>query len=318
MNNNSPQLPDAIKLNWVDIIAPDWSIPYLRLSRMDRPIGTWLLLIPCWWGLCLGILESDTKVNLYDLWLAFSFILGAILMRGAGCTWNDINDWKLDSKVQRTKLRPIPSGQVSNRKAFAWMIIQALASFLILLSFPSFSILIGIVSLFPLIIYPYAKRFTWWPQIFLGIAFNWGILLGFSTQGLGISLGCVILYIAGIFWTLFYDTIYAFQDIDDDSIVGIKSTARLFKENATSWLFTFVIIFFILAGLAFYISLFHISETIFFICFLGVFVFCCSLLIQLIKLDTKKPHVCLRLFHSNKMSGLILCLFLLGCLFLNI
>ena len=193
MNNNSPHLPDAIKLNWVDIIAPDWSIPYLRLSRMDRPIGTWLLLIPCWWGLCLGILQSETKVGLYDFWLAVSFIFGAILMRGAGCTWNDINDWKLDSKVQRTKLRPIPSGQVSNKKAFAWMIIQVLASFLILLSFPSFSIFIGIVSLLPVIIYPYAKRFTWWPQIFLGIAFNWGILLGFSTQGLGISLGCVIL-----------------------------------------------------------------------------------------------------------------------------
>ena len=318
MNDNSPHLPDAIKLNWVDIIAPDWSIPYLRLSRMDRPIGTWLLLIPCWWGLCLGILESDTKVGLYDFWLAISFTLGAILMRGAGCTWNDINDWKLDSKVQRTKLRPIPSGQVSNKKAFAWMTIQALASFLILLSFPSFSIFVGIVSLLPVIIYPYAKRFTWWPQIFLGIAFNWGILLGFSTQGLGISLGCFILYIAGIFWTLFYDTIYAFQDIDDDSIVGIKSTARLFKENAASWLFTFVISFFILAGLAFYVSLFHISETIFFICFLGVFIFCCSLFIQLIKLDTKLPHVCLKLFRSNKMSGLILCLFLAGSLFLSI
>ncbi len=315
MNDSLPNLPDATKLNWVDTIAPKWSIPYLRLSRIDRPIGTWLLLIPCWWGLCLGILESNAEVNIHDLWIAAGCGLGAILMRGAGCTWNDINDQLVDAKVERTKLRPIPSGQISSRAAIIWMLLQVLVSFFILLSFPTFSIFIGILSLLPVVIYPFAKRFTWWPQIFLGVAFNWGVLLGFSSQGIGISPSCIIFYIAGIFWTLFYDTIYAFQDIYDDTIVGVKSTARLFKKNANYWLCGFIIICLILICAAFFNALFHISEVTFFICLLGAIIFCGSLFWQLLRFDAKLPSVCLKLFQSNKVSGLILCFFLVLGLF---
>lgn len=310
MDNNSSNLPDATKFKLIDNLAPAWSLPYIQLSRIDRPIGSWLLFIPCLWGLCLGILESDSKLGFYDIWMAVGCGLGAILMRGAGCTWNDINDWKIDAKVRRTKLRPIPSGQVTIKNALRWMFLQCLLAFFILLSFPKPSIILGIASLLPIAIYPFAKRFTWWPQIFLGIAFNWGILLGFSSQGIGITINCIFLYIAAISWTLFYDTIYAFQDIEDDSLIGVKSTARFFKRNATYWLLSFIAVFFIFTSIAFYNSIFHNSKEIFLICSSGLLLFCASLLYQLSQLNINSPSVCLTLFRSNKISGLLLCFFL--------
>ena len=311
MNNNSAKLPDAIEYSWVDTLAPTWTQPYLRLSRVDRPIGTWLLLIPCWWGLCLGIMQSGNGISFYQIWIALGCGLGAILMRGAGCTWNDINDRKLDAQVQRTKMRPIPSGQITVVNAYFWMAFQGLLSFLILLTFPLASIILGFAALFPVLIYPFAKRFTWWPQVFLGIAFNWGILLGFSTQGIGVTLPCILFYIAAIFWTLFYDTIYAFQDIEDDSIIGIKSTARLFNTNAHTWLFRFILCFLVLSTISFFLSLFQISFGIFLFCLLGILTFCGSLYYQLMGLDINNPTKCLSLFRANKASGLILTAFLL-------
>ena len=318
MNNTSANIPDAIQNNWVQNMAPNWSIPYLRLSRIDRPIGSWLLLIPCWWGLCLGIIESGSKIDLYDLWIATSCGVGAVLMRGAGCTWNDINDRKIDAQVERTKGRPIPAGQISVRKAIIWMLIQCLIALLILLTFPIFSIMLGIVSLLPVLIYPFAKRFTWWPQVFLGVAFNWGILLGFSTKEIGITISCFFLYIAGIFWTLFYDTIYAFQDIEDDDMAGVKSTARLFNHHTIYWLASFILIFLVLSIIAFYNSIFYTNFLVLLSCVAGAFIFCGHLCYQLYILELDKPEICLKIFRSNRNTGLIFFLFLLAGIFVNI
>ncbi len=311
MKNNSVNIPDAIQINWLQKIAPDWSIPYLQLSRIDRPIGSWLLLIPCWWGLCLGIIESGSRVDFRDLWIATGCGVGAILMRGAGCTWNDINDRKIDAQVERTKGRPIAAKQISVRNAIVWMLLQCFIALLILLTFPPFSILLGAISLIPVLIYPFAKRFTWWPQVFLGIAFNWGILLGFSTKEIGITISCFCLYIAGIFWTLFYDTIYAFQDIEDDNIAGVKSTARLFNHHTIYWLSGFVMIFMTLTILTFYSSIFYKSHTVFLSCITGSVIFCGHLCYQLYFFEIDKPEICLKLFRSNRNAGLIFFLFLL-------
>ena len=180
---------DAVKGNWVDRLAPARTRPYLRLSRLDRPIGTWLLLLPCWWGLTLAMLH-DGNVRWEDLWIFAGCGFGAILMRGAGCTWNDITDRDIDGSVARTASRPIPSGQVSTKQALAWMIAQSLTAFLILLTFNVAAIALGILALLPVAIYPFAKRFTWWPQIFLGIAFNWGALLAWTAHTGRLELAC--------------------------------------------------------------------------------------------------------------------------------
>jgi 4-hydroxybenzoate polyprenyltransferase len=234
------QVADAVKGNWVDHYAPEWSRPYLRLSRADRPIGTWLLLIPCWWGLALAVLW-DGSPRWEDLWIAVACAMGAWLMRGAGCTWNDISDRNFDGAVERTRSRPIPSGQVTVRGAVIWMGIQALISFGILLTFNPMAISMGILALLPVAIYPFAKRFTWWPQVFLGLAFNWGALWAWTAHTGALHWPAVFLYFAGISWTLFYDTIYAHQDTEDDALIGVKSTARLFGNNTPTWLRRFIV-----------------------------------------------------------------------------
>src|SRR6056297_2591228 len=221
---------DAAPGNWVDRRAPAWSRPYLRLSRAYRPIGTWLLLIPCWWGLLLAMGHTGTA-SWHDAWIGLGCALGAWLMRGAGCTWNDITDREFDGAVERTKSRPIPSGQVTARQALGWAVLQSLLAFLILLTFHPVAIALGIGSLALVAIYPFAKRFTWWPQVFLGLAFNWGALLAWTAHAGQLEWLAVLLYLAGISWTLFYDTIYAHQDKEDDALIGVKSTARLFGDR---------------------------------------------------------------------------------------
>ena len=244
MQGSSPtpdgQVSDAVDGNWVDRWAPAPMRPYLRLSRADRPIGTWLLLIPCWWGLALAILW-DQSPRWEDAWIAIGCALGAWLMRGAGCTWNDIADREYDAQVERTRSRPIPSGQISVRQAFVWMVAQALLAFAILLTFHWVAILLGIGSLVLVAIYPFAKRFTWWPQVFLGLAFNWGALLAWAAHTGDVKSPAILLYLAGIVWTLYYDTIYAHQDTEDDALIGVKSTARLFGDASASWLKYFII-----------------------------------------------------------------------------
>ena len=296
------QVADAVKGNWVDTLAPAFSRPWLRLSRADRPIGTWLLLIPCWWGLVLSILH-DGVMSLHDLWIAAGCAIGAWLMRGAGCTWNDITDRNIDGAVERTRSRPIPSGQVSVRGAVIWMCAQSLAAFGILLSFNTAAIVLGILALVPVAIYPFAKRFTWWPQAFLGVAFNWGALLAWTAHSGRLEAPAVVLFMAGIAWTLHYDTIYAHQDKDDDALIGLKSTARLFDEATVPILCGFSAIAVVCAGVAAAIALQGLSLII---ALIGVALYAAHMARQLWRLDIDDPQLCLELFRENRDTGLIL------------
>lgn len=243
------QVADAVKDNWVDRFAPRPTRPFLRLARADRPIGTWLLLLPCWWGLALSILSTGSA-SLADLWIATGCSAGAWLMRGAGCTWNDITDRHIDASVARTRSRPLPSGQVTVKAALIWLVVQCLVAFAILLSFNTAAIILGIAALLPVAIYPFAKRFTWWPQVFLGLAFNWGALLAWTAHTGSLGWPAILLYVGGIFWTLFYDTIYAHQDTEDDALIGVKSTARLFGDNSPKWLRAFLMLTVVTIGAA--------------------------------------------------------------------
>lgn len=249
MPEPSGQVADAVTGNWVDHYAPAWTRPYLRLSRADRPIGTWLLFIPCVWGVLLAALH-DGSARVWDIWIIAGCALGAFLMRGAGCTWNDITDRDIDAKVERTRSRPIPSGQVSTKQALVWMVIQALIAFCILLSYSWITVIVGVASLGFVAIYPFAKRFTWWPQVFLGLAFNWGALLAWTAHTGQLGWPAFVLYLAGISWTLFYDTIYAHQDTEDDALIGVKSTARLFGDNSPKWLRAFLVLTVVIIGAA--------------------------------------------------------------------
>ena len=309
------QVSDAVTGNWVDHLAPTWSRPYLRLSRADRPIGTWLLLLPCWWGLMLAMLH-DGQARWQDLWIFFGCAIGAFLMRGAGCTWNDITDRKFDAAVERTRSRPIPSGQVSVTQALIWMALQCLISLAILLSFNTAAIIAGFVSILPVAVYPFAKRFTWWPQVFLGVAFNWGALLAWIAHTGSLHPAAVVLYLCGIAWTLFYDTIYAHQDKEDDALIGVKSTARLFAEETPKWLKRFLILAVLLMAGAVILSMAGNGGSPFaiLVALLGAWGFGVHMVWQMLRLDTEDTQVCLKLFRSNRDTGLIPLLFFAGAL----
>ncbi|KAA9010565.1 4-hydroxybenzoate octaprenyltransferase [Histidinibacterium aquaticum] len=295
---------DAVSGNWVDTRAPEAWKPYLRLSRLDRPIGTWLLLLPCWWGVGLGAL-SKGAFTLLDLWIAIGCGIGAILMRGAGCTWNDITDRDIDGSVRRTAERPIPSGRVTVPQALAWLVAQCLVALLILLTFNWAAIGLGVLALGPVAIYPFAKRFTWWPQIFLGLAFNWGALLAFTASTGALGWPAVAAYLGGIFWTLFYDTIYAHQDAEDDALIGVKSTARLFGERSPTWLRRF------LMGAVAFLSLAAILATLeagilpLVLAACGAWAMGWHLTWQLTRFDPDNDPRLLSLFRSNRDAGLI-------------
>jgi 4-hydroxybenzoate polyprenyltransferase len=299
------RVADAVDKNWVDRCAPAFSRPYLRLSRADRPIGTWLLLLPCWWSISLAVL-SDGQFTDYDRWLIVAMAIGAFLMRGAGCTWNDITDRDLDAQVARTKSRPIPSGQVSTRGAVVWMLLQTLISAFILFTFNTTAIILGICALVPVAIYPFAKRFTWWPQVFLGVAFNWGALLGWVAHTGSLGWPAVLLYLAGISWTLFYDTIYAHQDKEDDALIGVKSTARLFHTHTKKWLLGFQLasIFLMCAALVMAMRP-DMNVLALLIAIMGIWAFGMHLMWQLRTLDIDDPENCLRLFRANRDAGLL-------------
>ncbi len=302
---------DAPSQNWVDRYAPPASRPYLRLSRADRPIGTWLLLIPCLWGLALAIAADPNGFKLWDAWIALGCALGAFLMRGAGCTWNDLTDRHIDAAVARTKSRPLPSGQVTPKQAVIWMVAQALAAAAILFTYNGIAIILGLASLALVAIYPFAKRFTWWPQVFLGLAFNWGALFAWSAHSGSLALPAVALYTAGIAWTLFYDTIYAYQDVDDDALIGVKSTARLFGDHAQPWLRGFALLCIMVMTLAILLALLdHASALQLVLALGGVWAFGGHLMWQLARLDTQNPANCLTVFRSNRNAGLIPALFL--------
>ena len=295
---------DAVKGNWVDRYAPGPTRPYLRLSRADRPIGTWLLYLPCLWGLSLAMLATG-RYGLHDLWTIVGCGIGAFLMRGAGCTWNDITDRDFDGSVARTRSRPIPSGQVTVRGAVIWMCAQAIVAFFILISFYPTAIILGIVALVPVAIYPFAKRFTWWPQVFLGIAFNWGALLAWAAHTNSIGPVPIVLYLAGIAWTLFYDTIYAHQDVEDDALIGVKSTARLFGEDSRKWLRLFLTMTIVLFGLAVVLAASERSVLSLVIAIGGPWALGWHLTWQLARFDPDDSDSLLRLFRSNRNAGLL-------------
>ena len=300
---------DAPRGNWVDTFAPVPARPYLRLSRADRPIGTWLLLIPCLWAITLA--AGITGFRPWDLWLAVSCGAGAFLMRGAGCTWNDITDRDIDAAVTRTRNRPIPSGQVTVPNALIWMIAQALLAALILFSYNGLAISLGIASLALVAIYPFAKRFTWWPQVFLGLAFNWGALLAWAAHSGTVSPAAIALYAAGIAWTLYYDTIYAHQDREDDALIGVKSTARLFGDQSRRWLAAFFALTLTLFALAVVLALAPAARVVpMVVALTGVWAMGWHMARQMQRLDLDDPASCLSVFRSNRNAGLIPVLFL--------
>jgi 4-hydroxybenzoate polyprenyltransferase len=223
--------------DWIDRRIPEPIQPYLRLARVDRPIGTWLLLFPGWWSLALAATPGD----LPDMWMMVLFAIGALVMRGAGCTVNDIVDRDIDAKVARTATRPLASGRLSLKQAILFLALQLGIGFLILLQLAPLAIKLGVLSLVLVAAYPFMKRITWWPQAFLGLTFNWGALLGFAAVTNDLTWPPVLLYAAGFFWTLFYDTIYAHQDKEDDALIGVKSTARLFGARTRTWLAGFAV-----------------------------------------------------------------------------
>jgi 4-hydroxybenzoate polyprenyltransferase len=300
---------DAVRGNWVDRLAPAATRPYLRLSRADRPIGTWLLLLPCWWGLAVGMLSTGSA-GLHDAWIALGCAIGAFLMRGAGCTWNDITDRDIDGSVARTRSRPIPSGQVSVRQALIWMVVQSLVAFGILLTFNPAAIGLGVLSLLPVAVYPFAKRFTWWPQVFLGLAFNWGALLAWTAHTGSLGWPAVVLYLTGIAWTLFYDTIYAHQDAEDDALIGVKSTARLFADASARWLRRFLVVS--VAGMTVAVigaTAQADSPMVLLVALLGPWAIGWHLTWQLRHFDPDDGPGLLRLFRSNRDAGLLPVLF---------
>ena len=294
-----PEAPVADSTgNWVDRIAPSLTRPYLRLARVDRPIGTWLLLLPCWWSTALAAIANGERVA--DLRLLALFAIGAIAMRGAGCTWNDILDRELDTKVERTRSRPIPSGQVSVIAAFAFLAALSLVGLAVLLQMNRFTIMTGIASLAIVAIYPLAKRVTNWPQSVLGLAFSWGALMGWAAVFARLDPPALVLYAGAILWVIGYDTIYAHQDRDDDAVIGVRSTARLFGAKTKPLLFIFF------AGAVVLIGVAGILAGARWIFALGLLAFAAHLAWQVRALDIDDPALCLKLFRSNRDAGLIL------------
>ncbi len=291
--------PDAVKDNWVDRYAPDAARPFLRLMRADRPVGTWLLLIPCWQGLALGgIVAPPAPVTV--LWFAALFAIGAFVMRGAGCAYNDIADRDFDAKVARTALRPIPSGQISVRQAWAFLVVLSLIGLAVLLQFNRTTILLGVASLALVAAYPFMKRITWWPQAWLGLTFNWGALMGYSSVTGEIGAPALLLYASGVAWTLGYDTIYAHQDKEDDALIGVKSSARRLGAKTKPALTGFYGAALALAALAYLLSGALPSGLLLFVIAAAHFRW------QIKAADINDPESCLKVFRSNRDAGLLI------------
>jgi 4-hydroxybenzoate polyprenyltransferase len=284
--------------NWVDRHAPPWARPYLRLARADRPIGSWLLLLPCWWS--LGLAADHARRALPDFRYLLLFAIGTVVLRGAGCTWNDIVDRDLDRMVERTRSRPIPSGEVTVAGAAGFLGLQALIGLSVLLQFNRFTIALGALSLVIVGVYPLLKRITWWPQIGLGLAFSWGALMGWAAIFGRLDPASLLLYAGTIAWVIGYDTIYAHQDREDDALIGIKSTARLFAERTKLALGIFYGIAVLLIGVSGLAAGAGIAFGI------GVLAFAAHLLWQILALDIDDPARCLAIFRSNRDAGLLL------------
>lgn len=293
---------DAAPTTWVDKYAPAEARPYLRLARADRPIGIWLLAWPCWWSILLAtpaLPQANDWAVVFVLWLMVLFAIGAAVMRGAGCTYNDIVDRDIDGKVARTAGRPIPSGQVSIEMAAAFLGVQLLLGLSVLLQLNWFSVLLGAASLAPIAIYPFMKRITDWPQAFLGLTFNWGALLGWSAVTGGLTLAPALLFAGCILWTLGYDTIYAHQDKEDDAMIGVRSTARLLGVRTKPWLMSFY------GGAWLLITAAGFSAGMGGGFYVPMIAAALHLAWQIRRLDINDGDNCLAVFKSNRDLGLI-------------
>jgi 4-hydroxybenzoate polyprenyltransferase len=276
--------------------------PYLRLMRLDRPIGIWLLFLPCIFGAALGAAATGRAFDTRDdVWLVCIFAVGAVVMRGAGCTYNDIIDRNIDARVERTRGRPIPSGAVSVKAAWIFLVVQCALGFLVLIQLNIFAIETGVASLVLIAAYPFMKRITWWPQAWLGLTFNWGALAGYAavTGRLGVAGG--FLYAGCLFWTLGYDTIYALQDKDDDALIGVKSTARLFGDRSRFWIGAFFALTILLTAAAIIAS----SSRGLWLAALLVPA-CAHFAWQVCALDTVSAASCLKVFRANRDAGILL------------
>ena len=288
---------DIPRGSWVDRHAPEAWRPYLRLARADRAIGTWLLLWPCWWSIPLAAAWQDEAPSLFLLLL---FGLGALTMRAAGCTVNDLIDRKIDAKVARTADRPLASGQLSVPQALVFLVALLTISLVILLQLSETAILLGVASLLLVFPYPLMKRITYWPQAWLGLTFNWGALMGWAAVTGAVAWPALLLYLAGVFWTLGYDTIYAHQDKEDDALIGVKSTALRLGGDSRLWLAGFYAVAILLLTAAGW------SAGSAWPYFLGVSAMAGHFVWQIVTLDIDDPHNCLARFKSNRNAGALL------------
>ena len=296
--SRDPQIATDIRRSIAERLLPPRLHPYVRLARLDRPIGTWLLLLPCWWGVALGLNAGEPDI-LKAIVLPILFTIGALAMRGAGCTYNDIVDRDYDGRVARTALRPIPAGEVTVTQAWIFLALQLLVGAAVLLSLNTTAIIVGLLSIPVVALYPFAKRITDWPQAVLGLAFNWGVLVGYAGMTGGLSITAIVIYGAGVLWTLGYDTIYAHQDKEDDAMIGVRSTALLFGNMTKPWLWMFYGTMLALLvvggawgqmGAGFWVVLAGVAGH------LGW---------QIVTLDPDDPDDCLAKFKSNRDTGLL-------------
>ncbi len=291
-------IADAGAGNWVVRNMPSQFLPYAQLMRLDRPIGWWLLLLPCWWGLALGHVAQDrTGLN---VWYAVLFFFGAVVMRGAGCAINDIVDRDIDAKVARTKMRPLPSGRISVQAALAFTVLLLFCGLAILLQFNWFTVWLAVSSLVIVAVYPFMKRFTYFPQFVLGLAFNWGALVGWSALHGGLHLAPLLLYAGGVSWTMAYDTIYAHQDKEDDVLIGVKSTALRFGNRTPVFLLICFGVALALIDASFWIAGTH------FIAHVAVVIAALHAAWQIARFDADDSKLCLKLFKANRTFGLLI------------
>jgi 4-hydroxybenzoate polyprenyltransferase len=310
------RVADAPRNHWVYRILPRGLWPYAQLARWDRPIGWWLLVWPCWWSAALAAISygrpgEPLATLLPPAGTLLLFFVGAVAMRGAGCTYNDIVDADIDAAVERTRSRPLPSGQVRKRSAWVFLVVQALVGLVVLLQFNSFAILLGIASLAIVAAYPFMKRFTDWPQLVLGLAFSWGALMGWAAEFADVDGPAILLYLGCVLWVIGYDTIYAHQDKEDDALVGVRSTARLFGENTKLWLYGLYGFGLMLMSMAVAAAQAPLPAMA------GLIAAGVHMASQVRRLDIDDPEQCLALFRSNGTVGwLVFAGFIAGGLWL--
>lgn len=312
-------MKDAKKTHWVYKTPHKWQ-PFLQLSRLDRPIGYWLLTLPGWIGLAFAALSSG--VSLIDLKWAALILIGAIAMRGAGCTYNDIIDQDIDAKVDRTALRPLPAGTINNKQAWIWLFAQCFIGLIVLLYLPRLAQIISLLSIPLVAAYPFMKRITWWPQLWLGMTFNWAVLVAYAAKTGEISAPLLLLYAGLIFWTVGYDTIYACQDIEDDAFAGIKSTAQRFGSHVKAGVSISYVLSFSLIYAAIILHIVHSGKYINEAANIRILqtaidaglasvLFGVHLIWQIMRFQPDNSARALSIFKSNLWAGLILTIWLL-------